>query len=220
MTAGTPKPLGRVARKRLETQQEILDTALQILDEQGVERLTLAAVCERLGFTKPAIYHYFRSKEALVRSLVLELVHQETAALIAAVSADASGRTTVLGVLIRAFYRHYRQRLNAFRLVYCQFQLMDMQTLGFDRETIRKDINPRTQHLFDVVSSVLNGDADPVPPATRRLAFSAYLAAIGLIDAIGVTDAGNDPLRHSDADLLDTLVGVFDTAAARLTTSL
>ncbi|MCB1717480.1 MAG: helix-turn-helix transcriptional regulator, partial [Candidatus Competibacteraceae bacterium] len=74
MSANAKKPLGRVALKRIKTKEEILAAALDILSEQGVEGLTLAAVAEQLGFTKPALYHYFRSKEALIRSLVLELV--------------------------------------------------------------------------------------------------------------------------------------------------
>ncbi|MFO1350040.1 MAG: helix-turn-helix domain-containing protein [Gammaproteobacteria bacterium] len=207
------KPLKRVALKRLKTKEEILTAALENLLDQGMEGLTLAAVAEKLGFTKPALYHYFRSKEDLLRSLILELLHQETIALIDAVSKSA-GRGTVLGTLIRAFYQHYRGRLNAFRLIYCQFQLMDVRTLGFDADLIRNDVNPLTHRLFDIVVSILSDNGKHLAtPAMRQLAFAAWLAAVGLLEMIGIADAGKDPLRHSDDALLSTLEKVFNAAA-------
>ena len=88
-----------------------------------MEKLTLTAVADAMGYTKPAIYHYYHSKEELVRNLVLELLQQESVALISSVSAS-SGRESVLGTLIRSYYNFYRSRLHAFRLVYCPFQLV------------------------------------------------------------------------------------------------
>ena len=219
MSANAKKPLGRVALKRIKTKEEILAAALDILSEQGVEGLTLAAVAEQLGFTKPALYHYFRSKEALIRSLVLELVHQESLELIEAVS-RTDGRNTVLGSLIRAFYQRYRNRLHAFRLVYCQFQLLDMQALGFDQDTLRQDVNPLSQRLFDIVMSILSENGKyPPTPALRQLAFSAWLAALGLVEMLSISDAANDPLRHSDEALLTTLESVFNAAVERMSES-
>lgn len=208
------KPLSRrVALKRIKIKEEILATALNILSDQGVEGLTLAAVTTKLGFSKPAIYHYFRSKEDLVRSLVLELLRQEGDELFAAVSRN-NQHDVILGALIRAFYRHYRSCLNAFRLVYCQFQLMDIPALGIDQNTFDRDIHPITQQLFDVVEAALGSSGQqPVSPETRQLAFSAWLAAVGLMQMISIAEAANDPLRHSDETLLGTLENVFNTTA-------
>ena len=216
MSADKKTPSARIALKRTKAKQEILDAALEILSNQGVESLTLAAVAEQLGFTKPALYYYIQSKEDSLRSLVLELLRQETAVLIAAVSKN-SDSGTVLGTLIRAFYDRYRSRLNAFRLVYCQFQLMDVQALGFDQTTIRQDVNPLSKELFDTVVSIIYGNSgDLVSANVRRLAFSAWLAAVGLIEMIGIAEAGNDPLRYPDDVLLDTLEQVFNAAAERI----
>ena len=213
MASKEQKPSSRVALKRIKAKQEILNTALSILADQGVEGLTFAAVADKLGFSKPALYHYFRSKEDLLRSLMLELLQQENLELIDAVS-KSSERDTVLGTLIRAFYHRYRMRLNAFRLIYCQMQLTDMQALGFDQKTIRQGINPLTQKLFDTVVSILTDNGKfSATLEMRQLAFSAWLAALGLVEMIGVSDAGNDPLRHSDEALLDTLANVFNAAA-------
>ena len=211
------KPLSRVQQKRLRVKQEIIDAALEILAEQGVDRLTLAAVTEKLGLTKPAIYHYFHSKEDLIRNLVLEIARQETLALIEEVS-ETSERRVVLGELIRAFYQFYRPQLHAFRLVYCQFQLMDMSALGINQDVIKADLNPLSKRLFDIVVIILSDNGKAIATAEMRsLAFSAWLAAIGLIEMISLTDAANDPLKHSDEVLLSTLENVFNAAAERAT---
>jgi len=49
----------------------------------------------------------------------------------------------------------------------------------------------------------------------RNLAFTAWVSALGLVTMLGVADAVNDPLLHSDEDLLDTLSSVFDDVAIK-----
>ena len=50
----------------------------------------------------------------------------------------------------------------------------------------------------------------------RRLSFVAWLSALGLMTMLGVADAADDPLVHSDEELLDTLALIFDNAAREL----
>jgi len=112
----------RVERKHAQARKEILEVAQAILLQGGSDAVTLASVAGELGMTKQALYHYFPSKEALARSLVAALVDNEIEALIAIVKDVDAGKKT-LGTLIRAFYDHYIDRLDAFRFVYCQSQL-------------------------------------------------------------------------------------------------
>ena len=90
----------RVRQKREQVRLQILQAAQEILGEQGVDDLTLAAVAGRLGMTKQALYHYFRSKEALVNSLVTTLLDEEVEVLVAAVERAEAG-DNILGTLIR-----------------------------------------------------------------------------------------------------------------------
>lgn len=204
----------RVQQKREQAQREILQAAQEIMKAGGVEAVTLASVAGQLGMTKQAIYHYFTSKEALIRSLVTSLVDDEVNALLAAVDAADSGATT-LGSLIRAFYNHYINNLDALRTVYCQSQLYATPDQGMDRDTIREEINPRTQHLFDRLEARLVADhtmSSEKRGRLRGLAFTAWTSALGLMTMLGIADALNDPLVHTDDDLLDTLTAVFDNA--------
>jgi AcrR family transcriptional regulator len=204
----------RVQQKRQQARQEILQAALEVLREGGVEAVTLASVAGALGMTKQALYHYFPSKEALMQSLVTALIDDEVETLVMAVEA-ADSDSNSLGVLIRAFYDHYINSLGLFRTVYCQSQLHPAPQLGMDRDTVRDEINPRIRHLFDSLEARLAGPSRSKlkRERLRRLAYVAWTSALGLVTMLGVADAVNDPLFHSDEDLLKTLSTVFDNAA-------
>jgi AcrR family transcriptional regulator len=208
------QPSARVEQKREQVRQEILEVARGILLEEGVESVTLATVAGKLSMTKQALYHYFPAKEALVRSLVASLVENEVETLIAAIEDVDSGAET-LGVLIRTFYDHYIDRLDAFRTVFCQSQLYSGSAPGIDRITVSNEINPRTRHLFDVLEDRISSKtaSESQRKRMRQLAFTAWLSALGLITMLGVADAVDDPLIHSDEELLDTLSKTFNGAA-------
>ena len=207
-------PSQHVLKKRARLRQDILAQARHLLQEGGVEAVTLAALAAQLGLTKQALYHYFPSKEALMGGLVTELLDEEIRTLINAVEKVGPGKG-VLGLMIEAFHRHYSKHLEAFRLVYCQTQLAPVTMLGMNEKVLREEINPRTRHLFDVLEEKLGRPGDRVLDRKRKrqLAFSAWLAALGLMTMLGVSEAARDPLIHSDRELLNTLKRTFDTAA-------
>lgn len=206
----------RVARKHERNRQEILQTARALLRQGGLDAVTLASVAGELGLTKQALYHYFASKEALVKSLLVILLDEEIEALMQAVSKEESD-ARVLGSMIRAFHSHYIGRLDAFRAVYCQGQLYPAASTIIDANALREEINPRTRSLFDALEARLAGPSGSKARRARmrRLAYAAWLAALGLLTMLGLSDATRDPLLHSDEDLLETLSAVFDAAAAR-----
>ena len=210
------RPSARVQHKREQAQDEILQVAQHLLRQGGVEAVTLAAVAGELSMTKQALYHYFASKEALVRGLVTVLLNDEVEALSAAVEVSDSIEDT-LGTLIRAFYDHYINNLDAFRIVYCQSQLYAAPNLRIDEETLRDEINPRTRHLFDVLEGRMTTESvsSKERMRLRQLAFVAWTSALGLLTMLGIAEANDDPLIHTDEALLAALSNVFDSAAVR-----
>jgi len=68
--AGVPSG-DRRARRRQETITEILDIALDVMTEEGVNGLSLAEVARRLGVQPPSIYKYFASIMAVYDALFL-----------------------------------------------------------------------------------------------------------------------------------------------------
>ncbi len=208
------QPSARVQYKREQARTEILEVARTLLREGGVEAVTLASVAGELSMTKQSLYHYFPSKEALVKSLVTTLLDDEIKALTAAVEASGT-RENILGTLIRAFYGHYIKNLDALRVIYCQSQLFAAQHERIEEQTLRDEINPRTRHLFDILekrmASADVGEDERL--RTRQLAFVAWSSALGLLTMLGVAEANNDPLIHSDEALLATLSKAFDSAS-------
>src|SRR6056297_1313276 len=63
-------------RRRLETREEIKDTARALLAEQGAAGLSLRAIAKRMGMTAPGLYHYFGSINNLITALILDAFTQ------------------------------------------------------------------------------------------------------------------------------------------------
>ena len=59
----------RRARRRQETIEEIVDIAVDVMTEHGVNGLTLAEVARRLGVQTPSLYKYFSSIGAVYDAL-------------------------------------------------------------------------------------------------------------------------------------------------------
>jgi len=82
-----PRGLDRRARRRQETIAEILDIAIDVMSEHGVNGLTLAEVARRLGVQPPSIYKYFPSIGAVYDALFKRAATENCAVL-----RDAIGR--------------------------------------------------------------------------------------------------------------------------------
>jgi AcrR family transcriptional regulator len=63
MTA--PARIDRRQRRRLDTIEEIVDTAVEVMTEHGVGGLSLGEVARRMGMRTPSLYVYFDSKNAV-----------------------------------------------------------------------------------------------------------------------------------------------------------
>ncbi len=65
----SPAPLDRRQRRRLETIEEVLDVAVEIMAEQGVAGLSVGELARRMGIRPPSLYVYFPSKNAIYDAL-------------------------------------------------------------------------------------------------------------------------------------------------------
>lgn len=52
-------------------QQSILDAALAVIAEFGLERVSMAAIAKRTGLSRPSIYQYFASREDILAELLI-----------------------------------------------------------------------------------------------------------------------------------------------------
>ena len=67
-------------RERRFTTEEVLDTALRLIDDEGLEALTMRRLAEALGVTAMSLYSYVRTKEEIVDgvyALALEQIESD-----------------------------------------------------------------------------------------------------------------------------------------------
>jgi AcrR family transcriptional regulator len=91
-------PLDRRRRRRLETIEEVLDVAVEVMSDHGVAGLTLGEVARRMGIRPPSLYVYFDGKHALYDAL-FERGWHELLDTMRAVQSAADGRDPAADVL-------------------------------------------------------------------------------------------------------------------------
>ncbi len=69
LVTSEPIAVDRRQRRRLETIEEVLDLAVEIMADEGVAGLSLGEVARRMGIRPPSLYVYFGSKHALYDAL-------------------------------------------------------------------------------------------------------------------------------------------------------
>jgi AcrR family transcriptional regulator len=203
----------RNQRRRDQTRAEILETARDVVLRSGVAGFTLAAVADELGLTKPALYYYFDSKEGLLFELMLGEWFESASKVQAAVDETESGADAV-EQLMRTVFDRYRERLELFMLNHKMGPGAEFEGIVGPKEIER--IRPINSMLYGGAEARLRADqltgAFPRKRDPRRFAFNAHMAVIGLLSMKAIVAAANDPLVHSDDDLINDLCATFRDA--------
>lgn len=64
-------------QRAIRTRRVFLEAAAEVFDEHGYDAATIAAILERAGLTRGALYFHFTSKEELARGVLQEAVTVE-----------------------------------------------------------------------------------------------------------------------------------------------
>jgi len=210
------KRKARNERRRNQTRAEILDTARDIVLRSGLAGFKLSAVADELGLTKPALYYYFTSKEAVLFELLLREWVESASEVEAAVEETESGSDAV-EQLMRTVFNRYRDRLEIFVLFFKMGPGGDFEGIIGAEELER--IRPINDMLYGGAEERLRVDqrigAFPKKRDPRRFAFTAHMAVIGLLNMKAIAASADDPLIHSDEDLMNDLCTTFRDAAQR-----
>ena len=214
--AARSKREARNRRRRNQTRKEIIEVAREVMIAEGFHGFTLSAVADELGLTKPALYYYFRSKEALLFEVVLDELVEAASEIQAAVEQTETGADAV-EAMMRTFFDRYRNNTELFALTYnvgsfppeCQ-KLIGPEQLERVRPTNDMTYGGAEKRLRDDQrSGRFSKKRDP-----RRFAFTAHMAVVGLLNMKAVTEAASDPLIHSDDDLIDDVCETFRHSAS------
>lgn len=77
-----PRWAATIARHRADQRDEILDAAMRLLRQRGIAGLTMAAIAEEAGLSRPALYHYFADIEAVLAAWAGREVERSVALLV------------------------------------------------------------------------------------------------------------------------------------------
>lgn len=66
-----------------KTKQQILETAMRMFSEKGLENVNVEDVVKEVGVTRGAFYHYFKSREELIGSVMYKSFEDDNPYLIA-----------------------------------------------------------------------------------------------------------------------------------------
>ena len=205
----------RTTRRREQSRDEILDAARAVLLRDGWLGFGLGAVADELGLTKPALYHYFPSKERLVLEVVLH-EQEEVAKAVAEAVGSATDAPGALEAQIRTFIDYFTPRMPLFQLAFLYLPLTDPLANGTPDDLRR--IRPTNALIYglaeDRIREAQQAGAANAHLHARQTAFCAITSAIGLLTMRSMVESANDPLLHAQDDLVDTLCAVFRTAAA------
>ena len=109
----------RRERGRQEMREQILGAARRIVQEQGIEALTMRAVAAAIGYSAAALYEYFPAKEGIYDALYFEGAEGLSGRLrdvMAALPPEAA-TTETFARLGRAYRAYAHERPELYRLV-------------------------------------------------------------------------------------------------------
>jgi AcrR family transcriptional regulator len=140
----------------------VVEVALALVDEKGLEALSLAAVADRAGVAAPSLYKHVGSLADLRDLMALRVLREATAAF--AGVAMGRSRDDAVAALMRAYRSYVVARPGRYALV----PLDPMH---------HPDLAAAGQDFLDVFFAVLRGyglDGSAAVHATRRLRVAAH----------------------------------------------
>jgi len=195
--------------------EALVQTALEMLDQEGLEAITLRELATRLGTSRSAIYRHFKGKNDLMRAVILEgfmKLDQVIAPHFERSDTPLLERFHAMGVS----YTHFATaNPNLYRLLFggamsqereevCQDERPDLHKLlnnNADESIIHSDPDDAFHRLVKIIIEAQQQElfkvGDPVLFATTTwsllhglsmLAIDGHLSVVGNIDAIYETN--------------------------------
>lgn len=88
---------------KAERREQLLETALAVIREQGTDALTLGYLAERAGVSKPIAYEHFKTRSGLLIELYAQIDSRQVATLLLALEQAPSRLEDVAEVVSTAY---------------------------------------------------------------------------------------------------------------------
>jgi AcrR family transcriptional regulator len=208
--------VARRERRRERSREEILDAARRVLLRSGVAATTLEAVAREVGVSKPTLYYYFASKNALLFELIFGALTAEARAIHDGVEKAQSGAEALRVIIRESVNAFTTPSLDDFRLAFLHGQIAAPGSVHFDAQQFAR-IRPLNDLRYAGAAKKLREEQQARPSRAnvqpRLMAFLAWISAIGLLTVKGMVESLEDPLIYSDEQLIEGLARIFEAAA-------
>lgn len=97
------------------TRERIVDAATELFAERGYLGTSMREIAEELGVSKPALYHHFADKQALLLAVLLAAI-EEAGAIVERAASRRGGVRDKVRTLLEGIIRDRRRQRSAMRL--------------------------------------------------------------------------------------------------------
>lgn len=201
MTAETDRADGRLARGA-RTRAAVLDAAVALASEAGLDGLSLGMLAERLGVSKSGLFAHWRSKEDLQLAVAARAREQWTERIVVPALHTPRG--------VRRLWSLHDHRLRYYESGAlpgrCFFAIVDVEYLartGPVRDYLSTSLADWLTLIARLATEAVDaGEVKGIPP--EQLAFEIDAAGVAAVTHAGL---GNpyDAYRHSRRAVLDRL---------------
>ena len=161
--------LSRREREKLRQRQEILDAALELFSEKGYHNVSMHEIAEKAEFAIGTLYNFFKNKEDLYKTLIIEQANRFHEALTKAVE-EADDEIEKLRNYVKAKSTVFMENVRVIRLYFAETRGASFNIkAGLDNE-IRK----RYQEFLHTLAAIFESGIEK--KRFRKIADPYHLA--------------------------------------------
>lgn len=190
-----------VIMKNTKTNQKILTIAREILASDGLGAVSFDAIARRLERSKQAVLYWYPTKRDLLAAMFLPWLNAETETAAGAVS-KAMNRDQAIGSFVKAIAWFHLEDLDRFRMMYLVPQTTGQKSKDRANMVTGDEVYQVTNRLYGALACHLGGETD----AARKEAVAIHSAVLGLVLMFALANALQDPLKHSETDLIEAMI--------------
>jgi len=110
----SPKTAAQNKQIRAESKQRIMEAAFKLIAKKGYESTSVAMIATQAGVSKGLLYNYFKSKEELVKALVMSAMSEADSVLDELRNNDPK---IMLKNVFKGFFKEMREHHDHWRLI-------------------------------------------------------------------------------------------------------
>ena len=177
----------------MSTRERILDAAMEVFARFGFRRASMDQVAQEAGLTRQAVYHHFKSKEALFRAAVEALHEGAFAAEVEAGRASEAAGDSLADILAAQIDARFRY------IVCCLTETSEADELLSERQLQTRDLTQASSKAISVCMP-----RPSTASARRRASTARGMTALELARCLQIAIRSFSDLRF-DAGALDDL---------------